>query len=114
MTERVYLGGITNTTLHLEDDGTIHVEEKQDCQPILEANQRKRDHRFGGRRGAVAEEAFDIPMTLVLKWQRECGAAMLSDEHMAYMNRKLREPEYAKLTTSPARRDPRVVMTGLR
>lgn len=114
MTERVYLGGVTNTTLHLENDGTIHVEERQDCEAILEDNQRKRDHRFGSARGAVAEEAFQIPMTLVLQWQRDCGAAMFSDEHMAYMNRKLSEPEFAKLSTSTTRRDPRIVMTGMR
>lgn len=114
MTERVFLGGFTNTTLHYESDGTLVVEEKQDCEPILEANQRKRDHRFGRKRGAVAEEAFDIPMTLALKWQRECGAAMLSDEHMAYMNRQLASPEYAYLGCAPKQRDPHIQMTGLR
>lgn len=112
MTERVYLGGFTNTTLHLEEDGSLTVEEIQDVEPILDQNARKRNERFAG--GGDIQEAFDIPMTLVLRWQRECGHQMLSDGHMAYMNGKLKQPEYAYLTTAPKLRDAHIIIKGAR
>ena len=46
MAERLYLGGVTNTVIHAETDGTIHVEEKQDSQGILDHNARRRNERF--------------------------------------------------------------------
>lgn len=112
MTERIHLGGMTNTTVHIETDGTIHVEEKQDAQAILDRNQQKRDHRFSG--SGDFREAFDIPMVLVKQWQKECGARMLSDEHMAYMNAKLREPEFRYLNSAPPMRDAHVIVKGAR
>jgi hypothetical protein len=115
MADRTYLGGFTNTVLHEESDGTLIVEERQDCQSILDANQRKRDQRFDSwSPGGNFQEAFDVPMVEVLRWQRECGAAMFSEEHMAYMDAKLREPAYAKLATAPRVRDPHIIMRGTR
>jgi hypothetical protein len=110
MAEKLYLGGFTNTVLHKETDGTVIVEERQDCEPILDANQRKRDHTFG--HGGDFQEAFDVPMVEVLRWQRECGALMFSPEHMAYMEKHLRMPEYAYLNTAPKQRDAHVRVRG--
>lgn len=113
MAERIYLGGMTDTVIHQEADGTIVVEERQDCQAILDANARKRNERFHAGSG-FAQEAFDIPMTEVLRWQIECGAPMFSAEHMAYMDAKLRMPEFAKLATAPTLRDPHIIVKGSR
>lgn len=113
MAEHVFLGGMTNTTLHLESDGTIHIEEKQDCQAILDANQAKRDHRFHGGTGDF-QESYDVPATLVWKWHLECGAPLFSKEHMAYVDKKLKSPEYALLSTCPRTRDAHVIVKGLR
>ena len=49
MAERVYLGGVTDTVLHAETDGSVIIEERQDCGDILDRNQKGRDHRFSGR-----------------------------------------------------------------
>lgn len=113
MADRDYLGGFTNTVIHRESDGTVIVEERQDAEPILNRNARKRNERFAGKSSDFQEE-FDIPMVLVLAWQRECGAQMFSEEHMAFMNMKLRSPEFQYLTTAPKMRDPRVLISGAR
>lgn len=112
MAERLYLGGFTDTVLHRETDGTVIVEERQDCASILDANHRKREHSFG--HAGEFQEAFDVPMVEVLRWQRECGADLFSDEHMAYMESKLRMPEYKNLTTAPKVRDPHIKIRGAR
>ena len=108
-----YLGGVTDTVIHHEADGSVIVEERQDAQAILDANARKRNERFHAG-SDFAQEAYDIPMVLMIKWQQECGATMLSDEHMAYVDRQLKMPEYAYLTAAPKLRDPRIIMKGLR
>lgn len=115
MAERDYLGGVTDTVLHWESDGTLIVEERQDCTAILDKNARKRNERFDSwsPEGTVREE-FDIPVILMDKWQKECGALMFSDEHMAYVDKQLKSPEYAYLTTAPTTRDPHIIITGAR
>ena len=113
MAERTFLGGFTNTVLHEESDGTIVIEERQDCESILDLNARKRNEQFSAPT-AFAQEAFNVPMVKVLQWQRECGAAMFSDEHMAYMEAQLRLPENAKMSAAPKLRDPRVIIRGAR
>lgn len=113
MAERDYLGGFTNTVIHHEADGSVVVEERQDAEPIIDRANSKRNSRFAGKSGDFQEE-FDVPMVLVLAWQRECGAQMFSDEHMAYMNAKLRSPEYAYLSLAPKLRDPHILITGSR
>lgn len=115
MTERIHLGGFTNTTIHRESDGTVIVEEKQDCQSILDANARKRNERFSGASpDGFVQEAFDIPMVLVHRWQLECGHRMYSKEHMEYMNQRLKLPEFSYLVSAPKVRDPHIIIKGAR
>ena len=115
MTDRLYLGGVTDTVIHTETDGTVIVEERQDCEDILAHNARSRNHRFSSMSPEGGfQEAYNIPMTFVLKWQRECGAAMLSDEHMAYMDRMIRSPEFKGFNAAPTVRDPRIIIRGAR
>lgn len=114
MTERINLGGITNTTLHLETDGTIHVEEKQDCQAILDANQRGRDHRFDARsKDGFYEEVATIPMVPYLDACRKANQQPFAVPDLV-MESMLRAPEYAKFLSAPKSRDPRIRMTGVR
>lgn len=115
MTDRVFLGGITNTTLHYGTDGSVTVEEKQDCQDILDSNQRARDHRFSGRSPeGFVEEAFEIPMVLMWRWKLECGLDKTNREYEAYVNVQLKKPEYAYLISAPKVRDARVIIRGTR
>lgn len=112
MTERINLGGVTNTTLHQESDGTLIVEEKQDCESILDHNQRRRDHQFG-QKGEFREVA-NIPMTAYLEECRRAGATMFSKEADAVMERMLQDPKYAKFLAAPSLHDPHIIITGAR
>lgn len=114
MTERINLGGVTNTVVHVESDGTTIVEEKQDCQAILDSNQRKRDHRFDARspEGFVHEVA-EIPMVPYLQKCREIGQAPFSTPDLA-MELILRDPQFAKFLSAPKVRDPHIIMRGKR
>jgi hypothetical protein len=115
MADILELGGITNTTIYEQADGTIFVEDKQDVQGILDRNQRKRDHRFSGwsPEGTVCEQ-FDIPMVVIQQFQKECGHKIFSPEFDDYMNAKLRLPEFAYLISAPAVRDAHIVIKGNR
>jgi hypothetical protein len=114
MTERINLGGVTNTTIHIEQDGTTILEEKQDCQDILDRNQKKRDHRFDSRspEGFVHEVA-EIPMVPYLEMCRKIGQQPFSTPDVA-MELILRDPEFAKFLTAPKLRDPHVIIRGAR
>lgn len=115
MAERDYIGGALNTVLHWESDGTMIAEGRQDCTLILEQNARKRNERFDSYspEGTVREEAV-IPLVMMQQWQQECGAPLYSDEHMAYVDKKLREPEFAYFTVAPKVRDAQVIILGAR
>lgn len=114
MAERLDLGGVTNTTLHFETDGTLHVEEKQDCQAILDHNQRGRDHRFSAAspEGFVHEVA-NIPMVPYLKKCQEIGQNPFAVPDLA-MELILRDPQFAKFLSAPKVRDPHIIMKGAR
>lgn len=114
MSERISLGGVTNTEV-IFDDGKIHVVEQQDCQAILDSNQRKRDHRFDSwsPEGTVREE-FQIPMTVLWQFKLECGHDLFTPEFDAYMNHKLAQPEFKYLVAAPTMRDPHIIIKGAR
>lgn len=113
MADRIYLGGMTDTVLHCEADGSVVVEERQDAQSLLDQNARKRNERFAGGSGDF-QETFDIPMVLMIRWQQECRQPMFSAEHMAYVDEKLRMPEFCYLTVAPKLRDPHILIKGSR
>jgi hypothetical protein len=117
MAERIYLGGVTNTRLHIETDGTMHVEEIQDAEPILEYAHAARNHRFSAdvMDGMMRHEA-EIPF---VDFQRECEKrgivpSLGSIEATAVMEAMLRDPQYAKFLAAPKTRDPRTIIKGLR
>lgn len=114
MADKTLLGGVTNTTLHRESDGTLIVEEKQDCQGILDHNQRARDHRFSARSpGGDFQEVANIPMVPYLDKCREIGQQPFAAPDIA-MELLLRDPQYAKFLSAPKVRDPRVIIKGAR
>lgn len=117
MTERTYLGGVTNTVLHQEHDGTLIVEEKQDAEPILEYTHAARNHRFGASSsdGSMRHEA-EIPMVIFIDECRKRGVAprLGSAEADMVIEAIMADPQYAKFRAAPVLRDPRVIMKGLR
>lgn len=117
MADKIHLGGLTNTTLHIESDGSAFLEEKQDCENILDANAAERNQRFsglspGGDFGSVAR----VPVVELLKWAREAGLGnnIYSREFEPVMEKKLQDPQYAKFLTAPTLRDPHIIIKGAR
>lgn len=115
MTERVYLGGVTNTTLHIETDGVMHVEEKQDVEGILHYAHAAREYRFDAHscEGMLRHEA-EIPFTV---YQEECrirGVVPFGAESDMVVAAILADPKYAGFRAAPKIRDPRIIMKGAR
>jgi hypothetical protein len=119
MAERIHIGGITNSTLHIETDGTMHVEDKLDVQNILDANAAERNQRFSA---ASPDGDFyghaRIDLVTLHRWADEAGiprTEILNSLEFAYvMEKKLLDPENAKFLIAPKVRDPRVIIKGAR
>jgi hypothetical protein len=121
MAEREFLGGVTNTTLHFESDGTLHIEEKQDAEPILDYTHAARNHRFDAYSdsGEYRHEA-EIPVTVYLAECKKRGMdwaqamrALGGLEGTIVIESILADPQYAKFRASP-RVDPQFRIKGLR
>ncbi len=113
MADRVYLGGVTNTTLHLEADGTVHVEEKQDAANILDFAAAGRNNRYDADvAGGMMRHVAEVPMVEYIKWCREAGVEMFTPAADIVLELKLRDPAYAKLLAAPTVSDPHIIMRG--
>lgn len=115
MAEKIYVGGVTNTVLHLETDGTIVAEERQDTEGILNYTHAARNNRFSAEScdGMLRHEA-EIPMVV---YQEECklrGVAMFTKEADLVIESIMANPKYAKFRAAPTTRDPRIIMKGVR
>ena len=115
MAEREYLGGVTNTTLHFEHDGTMHVEEKQDAEPILDYTHAARNYRFGADAcDGMLRHVAEVPMVDYIRWCRAANVPLWSKEADLVMEKQLADPANAKLLAAPKLRDPRIIMRGNR
>lgn len=115
MADKVFLGGVTNTTMHFEADGTIHVEDTQDAQSIMDYAAAGRNNRFSADvcEGMLRHVA-EVPMVEYMKWCREAGVKPLSPEADVIMELKLRDPANAKMLAAPTVRDAHIIMKGAR
>jgi len=109
--------GGTKTILHTETDGTFHVEEWQDVEPILEYTHAARNHRFSADAvdGMMRHEA-EIPFVI---FQKECEKrgvvpSLGSKEADLVIEAILADPQYARFRAAPVTRDPHIIMRGLR
>lgn len=119
MAERINLGGLTNSTLHIETDGTMHVEDKMDAQTILDANAAERNSRFSAASpGGDFYGHARIDLVTLYRWADEAGiprTEILSSTEFAYvMEKKLQDPANANFLIAPKVRDPRVIIRGSR
>lgn len=117
MAEREYLGGVTNTVLHTETDGTLHVEERQDVEPIMHFTHAARNHRFDAASldGMLRHEA-EIPFVVFQEACKRKGvvASLGSTEANAVIEEILRDPAFAAFKAAPVLRDPHIVIKGAR
>lgn len=115
MAEQVHLGGVTNTTLHLEDDGTIHVEEKQDAEAILDYAAAGRNNRFSADScDGMLQHVAEVPMVEYIKWCKEANVALFSPAADVVLALKLRDSGNALMLAAPKQRDPRIKIKGIR
>ena len=115
MAEKVHLGGVTNTTLHLEEDGTIHVEEKQDAEGILDYAAAGRNNRFDADScDGMLRHVAEVPMVEYMKWCREANVPLFGPEADLVLELKLRDMANVKMLAAPKVRDPRIIMRGVR
>ena len=110
-----FLGGLTNTTLHFETDGTMHVEEKQDCESILEYTKAARNNRFDADwMGGDSKHVGEVPMTLFIAECQKRGipADLGHPQADAILMGLIRGNPY--LQAAPTLRDSRIIIKGAR
>lgn len=115
MSEKIYVGGITNTVMHIETDGTIHVEDTQDTSGILRYTEAARNNRFDASScdGLMRHEA-EIPMTVYMEECKLRGVQLFTPEADLVIESILANPKYAKFRAAPTMRDPHIIMRGAR
>lgn len=117
MADREFIGGVTNTVIHTEQDGTMHIEERQDVEPILNYTHAARNHRFSADAcdGMLRHEA-EIPFVI---FQEECKKrgvvpSLGSKEADLVIEAIMADPKYAAFRAAPVTRDPHIIMRGRR
>jgi hypothetical protein len=117
MAQREFLGGVTNTVIHTETDGTMHIEERQDVEPILDFTHAARNHRFDATSvdGMLRHEA-EIPFVVFQEECKKLGVvpSLGSKEADLVIEAILVDPKYAAFRAAPTTRDPHIIMRGLR
>lgn len=118
MAERVFLGGLTNTEMIFESDGTTHIRDHVDAEPILDYAAACRNNRYSGMSPeGTLQHVAEIPIPLVMQWAREAGLGndqLMGQEMSIIIEKKLQDPQYAKLLAAPTLRDPHIIMRGLK
>ncbi len=115
MADRIYLGGVTNAVMHFDEDGTVHVSETQDAEPILDYAHAARNHRFSADAcDGMMQHVAEVPVVEYQKWCREAGVQPFTPAADIVLELKLRDPANAKLLAAPKLRDPRIIMRGAR
>lgn len=117
MADKEFLGGVTNTVIHTETDGTMHIEEKQDVEPIMHFTDAMRNHRFDSYSldGMLRHEA-EIPFVI---FQKECQKrgvlpSLGSPEADLVIEAIMADPQYARFRAAPTVRDAHIIMRGAR
>ena len=119
MSEKLIVPGVTGytaTVIHSETDGTIHVEEKQNVEPILDYCAAGRNNRFhaGDSLDGMLRHEGEVPFVV---FQEECrlrGVQPFSPESDMVMEYILASPKYAAFRAAPTVRDPGIIIKGVR
>lgn len=116
MADKTVIGGVTNTTIHEEADGTFHVEEWQDVEPIMNYTHAARNHRFDASAvdGMLHHEA-EIPFVI---FQKECEKrgivpSLGSPQADLVIEAIMADPQYANFRAAP-KMTPGLIIKGLR
>lgn len=97
MADKLFIGGITNTTI-VQEDGKTYVHDVVDAEPALNRVKElsRLNHEHLVRRDEFYEEA-NIPFTVFQEWCREAGVTdMFGQEAMAIYQKKMQDPYFKK------------------
>ena len=115
MADRSYLGGATNTTLHFESDGSLHVEEKQDVEPILDYAAAGRNARFSADScDGMLRHVAEIPAVIYIDECRKRNIKPFSKEGDMVIELIIADPKYSLFLAAPKVLDPRIIIKGNR
>ena len=99
-------GGITSTFHFDYSSGKSIIQTTQDVEPILEANKIDQTINDGYSPSRDLKRIASIPLVIVQKWMHEDGVNFLAlgkQEKAKYLRKKLGDPDYAYLRTSPGK-----------
>ena len=91
-----------------KQDGRILIENRQDCGTVVDMNKHAQGERLPDTPG-LGKLVARIPVVLYYQWLEEDGitvqkwAEMGKGEKMAFIKRKLNDPDYAYLKTKTGR-----------
>ena len=80
-----------------EEDGKVHVHRSQNVSGIIEHNKIQSELQPNSFGHDGMRYVGEVPFVVVEIWQKECGARIGSDEFMAYVKKKLMDPDFKKL-----------------
>ena len=85
-----------------DDNGNQIYKTVENCQPLLDFTQEKRNNESGNHKRDIYHKA-SIPASLWLEWWNEFGGNPMAPENQPRLRKKLNNPDYAKLLTKTGR-----------
>ena len=103
--EHLFTSERTGIKRHWRDnnDGTYSVIATQDLDGVLDFCKAAATHNDGYSGTRELKRVFFLPDILVLKWLSEEGWYAYDPNSVDKLNRKMNDPDYAHLKTSPGR-----------
>jgi hypothetical protein len=95
--------GLVEVFHYDEATGRIAIEHLQNVTKLIAANKRAAAEGDGYSPSRDLREIAEIPAIILLKWMHEDGINYLDRNHFRGILRKLRDPDWAYLRTSPGR-----------
>lgn len=105
MPRKLYLDTAEGIVEHLVFDDSerkVHVQRQSDVTANIESNKREYNVNRRGREG-LGDKVADIPMGVVLEWKQRFGLDFFNRDHWHAILRKLDDPEWRYLRTTPGR-----------
>ena len=114
-----HLGGKTNAKLIEESDGTLHVLETGDVNgaiKLVEAHKKTNySNKIAGMQDMAMEKAYEIPEIILQQWCNEAGITdPFGQEAYFLIEKKMRDPQYAKFNYATKSAHTGIIMTGLK
>jgi len=95
------------TDFHFDEaEDRVIIRTGQDCAEILDHNRAMQGHTDGFSASRDFRRIASIPLNVLAQWSQEAGVdlnAMRKHDRIAFIKRKLRDPDWQHLRNSPGR-----------